>query len=71
MKGLSKSPLKVSHLSHSFNQSFSNSSARDKSPAPSLEQAISDRIQALNDLQQVQKEVRSLIIAISNINLCL
>ena len=53
MKGLSKSPLKVNHLNHSFNHQYSNASARDKSPAPSLEQAIEERIKAINELSQI------------------
>ena len=51
MKAMSKSPLRVPNLNHSYTHNYSNCSARDRSPGTSLEQAIADRLQAINELQ--------------------
>lgn len=49
MKGQSKSPLNSSLLSQSFNHSFTNQSQRDRSPVPSLDQILAEKMQAIND----------------------
>ena len=33
-------------------------SARERSPVPSLEQAVTDKLKAMNDLEQCKKEMR-------------
>jgi hypothetical protein len=37
-------------LNTSFPQTFSKSSARERSPVPSLEQAVTEKLKAINDL---------------------
>lgn len=72
MKSLSKSPnhnLNTSSLSQSFQhqqQQQNKQSARDRSPVPQLEQALADKLKAMGELTQAQKEVCIQIPAISN-----
>lgn len=67
MKSLSKSPnhhLNTSAvgLNQSFTGSFQKASARDRSPVPTIEQALAEKLKALSDLQQAQKEVSSALL---------
>lgn len=51
-------PLNLSQVN--FPQSFTKSSARERSPVPSLEQAVTEKLKAINDFQQLQKDVSAL-----------
>jgi hypothetical protein len=48
-------PLNLSQVN--FPQSFTKSSARERSPVPSIEQAVTEKLKAINDFQQLQKDV--------------
>jgi len=55
--GLGQSQAHLS-LERTSGNGFPKSSARERSPVPSLEQAVTDKLKALNDLEVYKKEVR-------------
>ena len=50
----------MSHLSleRTSGHGVPKSSARERSPVPSLEQAVTDKLKAMNDLEVCKKEMR-------------
>jgi len=55
--GLGQSQAHLS-LERTSGNGIPKSSARERSPVPSLEQAVTEKLKALNDLEVYKKEVR-------------